>query len=692
MKKTRFGLKLICYFIVVVLFALLMCTMLMRNEMKVVLEDNMELTSQQTMKEAVNEFQRYMKTLSLPVDLMCRRNELKKIDENYNEDSIKVIEDALLGALKVIEKSERTYYATGSGKYIQAKLLIDAEGKKTGDYIVQEGVDKSAENWYADSIGLGSRHTVFCNFTVPSINEEGVEVFTVSQNLKASDQHVGVVAMEVNADALKEYINNIKLMNTGYTLLADSQGNIIINNERNQLISASATEIPVWSELIANIQAMLDEETEEELNPMASLPCKIAGEKYYVTVIQDTITGWYLVGFIGEEENAASFLSVAIMSNIAIAAGLVCAIIVASLVAYSIAKELKKITAATESMAKGDLSQKLVVTRRDEFGQLEHNFNDMIASMALLIQKVGNNSHEILEIANSVMEVSENTKEVANQVTIAINSVAVGATEQAQSTQEANVEVDQLAENLSDSKNKVDIIGDKSRNTEQLSRQGTAILAELTDKSEKAKKNAAESIETMTEMLKSIEKINYISDAIADITDQTNLLSLNASIEAARAGDSGRGFAVVADEIRKLADQSKESTEEIKSILLEIMDNSKQVENSLQESGRIQEEQQQSILQSEKLFEEIEKSVKNLLTAVKEIEVLNEDMAVARDRVVHKMENIASVSETAAAATEEVTASAEQVNTTMAEVAQHAKVLDDIVHQLNESINEFKFG
>ena len=121
MKKTRFGLKLICYFIVVVLFALLMCTMLMRNEMKVVLEDNMELTSQQTMKEAVNEFQRYMKTLSLPVDLMCRRNELKKIDENYNEDSIKVIEDALLGALKVIEKSERTYYATGSGKYIQAK-------------------------------------------------------------------------------------------------------------------------------------------------------------------------------------------------------------------------------------------------------------------------------------------------------------------------------------------------------------------------------------------------------------------------------------------------------------------------------------------------------------------------------------------------------------------------------------------
>ena len=693
MKKTKFSVKLVCYIVMVSLVALLISASMMSIRMIGILENDMQLTSQQTMDAAMTSFQRYTKTLSLPIDLMCRSNDFKKIDENYDE-RIDSIEDSLLSALKVIPNSERTYYSTTSGRYIQAKMNISEDGKKTGEYLEETGIDNTAKNWFADAQGLGGRYTVFANFTDPYVNDDGINVFTVSQDLKSGDVHVGVVAMDINVQVLDEYINDISLMNTGFTFLVNESGNIIVNNAKNNVINSSATEIPVWNQLIADAdahaQAELAENADAEVNPFASMTCKINGEKYVVTVLQDSITGWYLVGLIGDDELASSYRAITVTTVICVVLALILSVLVALFISYSISRELKKLQSATERMAGGDLSTKLDVKRLDEFGELENNFNTMMDSISGLIQEVSGNSDEIFDIAKSVMEVSGNTKEIAEQVTEAIGSVAQGATEQAQSTSDANIEMEKLAQSMEASKEKTRSIGDRSRETAELGEKGINILDELIQKADKAKTNSSESIRMMTEMLKSIEKINYIADAITGITTQTNLLSLNASIEAARAGEAGKGFAVVADEIRQLADQSKTSTEEIKQILNEISANSRHVEDSLEESGVIQEEQQTSIRDTQTLFEEIGESVKVLLEAVEEIEALNADMNRERDNVVHRMEDIASVSETSAAATEEVNASAEQVNDTMSQMAGYAKMLDEIVNKLSVSVKQFK--
>ncbi len=693
MKKTSFSVKLVCYIVAVSLVALLISASMKSISMMNILEEDMQLTSRQTMDAAMTSFQRYAKTLSLPIDLMCRNNDFKKIDENY-EDRVSGVEDSLLSALKVIPNSEKTYYSTTSGLYIQAKLVISEEGKKTGDYVELTGVDDSAEAWFADAQDLEGRHTVFANFTDPYVNDDGITVFTVSQDLESGDVHVGVVAMDINVEVLEEFIDDIELMNTGFTFLVNEEGSIIVNNARNDVIANSASEIPVWNELLAEAdayaEAELAEDADAEVTPFASMTCEINNEKYVVTVLQDSITGWYLVGLIGDDELASSTGAIIGTTVVCVLVALILSVLVALFIAYSIARELRKLQSATQRMAEGDLSTKLEIRRLDEFGELERNFNSMMDSISGLIKEVDQNSEEIFDIAKSVMEVSENTKEVAEQVTEAIGSVAAGATEQAQSTADANLEVEKLAASMEASKEKAGSIGERSKETEELGIKGIDILDELIRKSDKAKENASESIQMMSEMLKSIDKINYIADVITDITSQTNLLSLNASIEAARAGESGKGFAVVADEIRKLADQSNESTEEIKQILTEISSSSDHVGRSLRESSVIQEDEQSAIKETQSLFEEIERSVKELLQAVKEIEALNIEMNAARDNVVDRMENIASVSETSAAATEEVNASAEQVNDTMNRMAAYAKNLDEIVNKLRVSVKQFK--
>lgn len=150
-----------------------------------------------------------------------------------------------------------------------------------------------------------------------------------------------------------------------------------------------------------------------------------------MTVLQDSITGWYLVGMIGEDELASSFRAIIVITVIGIVFALVLSVLVALFISYSISREIKKLQSATNRMAQGDLSTKLEVKRLDEFGELEHNFNTMMDSISGLIQEVDRNSDEIFDIAKSVMEVSGNTKEIAEQVTEAIGSVAQGATEQA---------------------------------------------------------------------------------------------------------------------------------------------------------------------------------------------------------------------------------------------------------------------
>lgn len=703
-KKTSLSVKLIAAFMVAILGSVLICALLTHSKVKSVLNSNMQLTSEQTLSSAMTSLQTYEKTISLPVDLLTRKDSIKQLliePENYDK-YIDNVNDELVAACKVVNGSVRAYYALNDGRTITGWVKYEADGSKTAMNTV-ENKDLSGKEWYTACQGRKAKvNSIFSYITAPYTDEEtGEQIITVCQEVKYKDVVQGVVAMDIEASALADYVENIRLLNTGFVMLVDEQGNIMVDSESNTFADGTVADLEFFAPLTEELDNLEEQKAqlEESEDPaaddivlQASYNMRAEGRNCAITAMTDRVTGWRMIGCISDQENQKNLININIGTLAAGMIGLVFGCVIAVVTAFSFNREIKKLQNATHRVAGGDFSEKIKVTRSDEFGVLETNFNGMMDDVSGLIHAVEDKSNHILEVAGGISEVAGNTKMTIEQVTQAIDSVAQGAVKQAESTQEANTQVEHLKNSLDETKEYVSGMNGMTEKANEVSTEGIESVKDLIEKSGKTAEKSKVSLEVMNEMVESIDKIFYISDTIADITSQTNLLSLNASIEAARAGEMGKGFAVVADEIRKLADESKESTDEIKKIITEITEKSKLVEATMQENEVLQSEQQEAINRTEEIFGEIMKQIEMLGSGMERINTLNENMSANKDLVVDKMGTIASVSEQSAAATEEVNASTEQVNVTMAEISEHTGTLQAIAKDLMETINRFKLS
>lgn len=703
-KKTSLSAKLIAAFMAAILGSVLICALLTHSKVESVLNSNMQLTSEQTLNSAMTSLQTYEKTISIPVDLLTRKDSIKQLllePENYDK-YIDNVNDELVAACKVVNGSVRAYYALNDGRTITGWVQYEADGSKTAMNTV-ENKDLSGKEWYTACQGRKAKvNSIFSYITAPYVDEEtGEQIITVCQEVKYKDVVQGVVAMDIDASALADYVENIRLLNTGFVMLVDEQGNIVVDSESNTFADGTVADLEFFAPLTEELDKLEEQKAQLEENEdpaaddivlQASYTMRAEGRDCAITAMTDRITGWRLLGCISDQENQKNLININIGTLMAGVIGLIFGCVIAVLTALSFNHEIKKLQNATHRVAGGDFSEKIKVTRSDEFGVLETNFNGMMDDVSELIHAVEDKSNHILEVAGGISEVAGNTKTTIEQVTQAIDSVAQGAVKQAESTQEANTEVEHLKNSLDETKEYVSGMNGMTEKANEVSTEGIESVKDLIEKSGKTAEKSKVSLEVMNEMVESIDKIFYISDTIADITSQTNLLSLNASIEAARAGEMGKGFAVVADEIRKLADESKESTDEIKKIITEITEKSKLVESTMQENEVLQTEQQEAINRTEEIFGEIMKQIEMLGSGMERINALNDTMSANKDLVVDKMGTIASVFEQSAAATEEVNASTEQVNVTMEEISEHTETLQAIAKDLMETINRFKLA
>lgn len=494
--------------------------------------------------------------------------------------------------------------------------------------------------------------------------------------LDKNGKFIGVVGMDITLAEVKEYINSISLLENGYVTLVNNDGQVIIDNDRNKNQMENVSSNEYWSAFEGKLEGSSEWVTNTGM--------------MFVSQVTNEATGWKIIGFVEQKEisKELSAIKATIIMGIIICS--IIGLLISLFLSNTITREIKKISELVKKVSQGNFKERVKISSKDEIGELGDNLNSTLDSMSELLKKIETTASDVYNSSSGIAVMSEQTTGSISEVTNSINGVSNSTVEQAMAVENATNTVSGLSNSLDDIEKNTKEILNLSSITEKLSADGLNILSELIEKAKVTQKNAKESSYSVKEMNDSIKSINYISDAIAGITEQTNLLALNASIEAARAGEAGKGFAVVAEEIRKLAEESKSSTDEIKNIIEEINKKSNKFSKSMDETVNMLIEQDKSIDNTKDIFNKITNSIDPLIDSIKVISHLTHNVAEDKDSVNKEIQEIFNISQEVASASQEVTASAEEVTATMDELTGYADKLNEIAEKLKDELGKFE--
>lgn len=629
-------------------------------ESKSILTDKLESTSSQLLREVDRGIEKELTAMGNNVSMLANNYDFTNIETNpeyapYLIDFLKGIKDN--------NKNIQTVYMGTVTKdfYRYPKADIGSD------------FDPTSRPWYKNAIE--NKGKVVFSDPYKSVSTDKT-VVSISKTVEKDGQLVGVVSMDIDFSTVSKGLSEIKIGNDGYAMLLDKNGLLLTHPDEKLIGTDTFAKIPVWTEI------------REKGSGFTSY--NYNGQKKYAAYVKSAVAGWTVIGAMEENElsrdTSIMLKTLIIFLLITGAIGL----LISLLITKSLSVNISIIKDIISKASEGDLTVTAQIHSKDEMGLLAKDFNRMIDNISGMLINVEKSSKIVLETASNLTAMTEETTASVSEVSRAIDEISHGAVEQASSTHEAASGMEELAGGLDQISNSAAEIDSISESTKNLSGKGLEIVEVLLGKSKENVSVSRKVSELIDDMNLSAREINKISDSINQITAQTNLLSLNASIEAARAGEAGRGFAIVADEIRKLAEQSKNSTEEIKKIVEVIQGKSNTAVTTMEEAWIIVAAQNKAVEETNEIFSEINNSINGLRDMIHTVKEQIVNINIQKEEVISQVESVSSISEETASSSEEVSASTEQINATMEEFNKYVLGLQSLSEKLNDELDRFK--
>ena len=357
---------------------------------------------------------------------------------------------------------------------------------------------------------------------------------------------------------------------------------------------------------------------------------------------------------------------------------------------YSL-KPIKELINVTQKVSSGDLTQNIKTKTKDEISILANSFNLMTASLRDVLSRAGNVAEQVAATSQELSAASEEVTASAEEVTNTIIKVSKSAENQFDSVEESKNTMDNMVKSISNVAKNIENINISAKNTVDSAQKGIVASKNAVEKMSNLRISTEKTAEEIFKLNESSRKIENIVATISSIASQTNLLALNAAIEAASAGDAGKGFSVVAEEVRKLAEQSSQSSKQIENLISNIKYEIDETVKAMENNNKEVESGVQIVTESSNNFSDILNEINTIAYQIEEVTRLTQVLSINSSEVSGGFENMSQLSYGTVKSSTDVVANSEQQTAAMEEIAGATTNLATMASELMESISIFKY-
>lgn len=547
-------------------------------------------------------------------------------------------------------------------------------GTKNGDMFLYphadlpKDFDPRERDWYKQAVASPGKTII----TEPYEDlATGAILVTVAQEIKDGS---GVIGLDINLESLKEITSSVKIGENGYAFILTAQKKYLVDPTQE---TGSEPQGETYSKLIY----------EKESGVLSDA---FEGNKYETTFVTNELTGWKIAGVMEQNEIDEATQGILFTTLLVVVIFILIGLVAAVLIVRSITKPLNLLVRVTEKVSNGDLTQSITVKNNDEVGQLGNSFNKMLVSLKELLTHVGEKSQLLAASSEELTASSEQNSQATEQVADAIQEVAAGTDHQTEMVKETTEVIKEMSTGINQIKLNAQNVSITSGEALNIVSTGEQSIQHLVLQMSKINDSVTDLGTVITSLGQRSEEINQIVNVISEIAGQTNLLALNAAIEAARAGEHGKGFAVVADEVRKLAEQSSKSTESIRELISSIQSDTKQAVESMNKGTQETEKGISVVNEAGNSFKEIQKFVDIVTSQIQEVSASIEQLAQGSQQVVEAVSEIEEIAKKTTGQGQEVSAATEEQLASMQEIASSAASLSYMAEELQEAVNKFR--